>query len=102
MFSSYLSSGLPAEIQKFIEDNQINIVNPWGQAGGGADFVFSFLFKGATLDVVGCAYSNLEADNRFNESQKKELKNIILKLFEAGVYTVRPDHDEIIKPRPGR
>ena len=98
--SSSISSDLPSAIMEFINKHHISIINDEGRFGGGADYVFSFLFPRATADVVGCAYSNLEYDNRFNAAQKAELKSLIVTLCETGIYNVPVANIE--SPRLGR
>lgn len=86
MFSSNMVETLPSEVQDFIKKHHIQVINPWGRFDGGADFVFSFMFKGATADVLACAYQNVKGDKRFNAEQRVELQNIMTALLENGTY----------------
>jgi hypothetical protein len=84
-----LREDLPNQVKAFIDKHNIQIINNSCGFNGGADHIFSFLFKGATVDVICCAYQNVLADKRFSQPQKEELRKLITDLLQNGTYKVR-------------
>lgn len=97
--SSYWPEKLPEEIKTFINKHKLSLVNTEGRFNGGADHVFYFLQKRMSIDVIACAYKNLENDARLDAAQRVELKELIKKLLYNGTYIVAEQPIEQPSPR---